>query len=103
MKPSHMFSADSVSVEPYTGEGAYGPVFGTAVDCVGKVSYMRQLVRGVNGEEVVSEVTFYGNIDDAASFAPQSRVTIDERTTIVITSGTQGRPGYPVFLKVTCA
>ena len=102
MRPSRRFSADSVSVEPYTGTGAYGPVYGPAVDCAGKVSYVRQLVRGANGEEVVSEVTFYGDPADAASFPPESCVTIDGNTTTVITSGTQGRPGQTVLLKVTC-
>jgi hypothetical protein len=93
---------DSIAVEAYSGDGAYGPVYAGSVTVLGKVSYMRQLVRDADGEEVVSEVTAYVHPDDAAPFVPESRVTIDGRATTVIGAGPQGRPGEAVQVKVTC-
>jgi len=93
---------DPLSVEPHSGEGAYGPVYAAAVTVFGKVTMSRQLVRNSIGVEVVSEMTVYGDPDDEASFPPQSRVTFDGRVSTVITSGVQSRPGQPVLLKVTC-
>ena len=93
---------DSIAVEAYSGSGAYGPIYAGPVTVLGKVSYTRQLVRNADGEEVVSEVTAYVHPDDAAPFVPESRVTIDGRSTTVIAAGPQGRPGEAVQVKVTC-
>jgi hypothetical protein len=89
-------------VEMWTGEGAYGPVYAAPVVVPCKVAYTRQLVRGANGEETVSEVTSYVHPDYAAPCVPESRVTIDGRATTVIGAGPQGRPGEAVQVKVTC-
>jgi len=91
-----------MSVEAYSGSGAYGPVYAAAVTVLGKVSYTRQLVRNADGIEVISEVTAYVHPDDAAPFMPESQVTIDSRVSTVITVGPQSRPGEAVLVKVMC-
>ena len=94
---------DTISVETYGGAGAYGPVYAAATTVLGRVSYVRQLVRNSEGVEVVSETTIYVQPDDLDSFPPQSRVTIDGRVSTVIGCGPQGRPGEAVLAKVTCS
>lgn len=93
---------DSISVQTYSGDGAYGPVPSAAVTVLGKVSMTRQLVRNKDGEEVVSEMTVYVRPNDAAYFPPESLVTADGRTSKVIALAVQGRPGEPVLARVTC-
>ena len=93
---------DSITVEAYSGSGGDGPVYAAPVTVLGKVSYMRQLVRDAEGAETVSEVTAYLHPDDAAPFVTDSRVTMDGLTTTVIMAGPQGRPGEAVQVKVTC-
>ena len=94
---------DPITVTAYSGESAYGPVYADPVTVLGKVSYMRQLVRNANGEEVVSEVTAYVHPDDAAPFVDGSQVTVAGRVSTVITAGPQSRPGEAVLVKVTCS
>jgi len=93
---------DLITVEELFGEGGDGPVYDDPVTVLGKVSFMRQLVRDAVGEETISEVTAYLHPDDAAPFVPESRVTIAGLVTYVITAGPQGRPGEAVQVKVTC-
>lgn len=93
---------DSITVEAYSGEGGEGSLYDDPVTALGKVSYMRQLVRDAVGKEVVSEVTVYLHPDDAAPFVPGAMVSVDGNLTYVITAGPQGRPGEAVQVKVTC-
>jgi len=93
---------DSVSVETFTGNGAYGPIFAASVTVLCKVSFVLQLVRNANGEEVVSEVTLYALPADEAKFTPDSRITFATRTSTVLGVSPQGRPGETVLVKVTC-
>ena len=94
---------DEVSYEAYSGESAYGPVYADAVDVLGKVSMIRQLVRNSNGEEVVSEMTIYLHPDDATELVAESRITAGGYSTTVLAVSPQGRPGETVEVKVTCA
>ena len=103
MRPSPSLFRDTVSVETYTGESSYGPIYGAAVSVFGKVSTFRQLVRNAAGEEVVSEATVYVRPADASSFTPESRITIDGRASVVLSVASCGRPGQTVITKVTCA
>lgn len=93
---------DSVSIEAYTGNGAYGPIYSTAATVLCKASSMRQLVRNSEGAEVVSELTLYVHPDDAASFVPESRVTFATRVCTVLSAAPLARPGETVLVKVTC-
>ena len=93
---------DSISVQTYTGQSAYGPVYSTAATKLVKVSMIRQLVRDSDGAEVVSEMTIEAHPDDEAAFVPQSLVTYATRTATVLSAAPQARPGQTVLIRVTC-
>ena len=99
----HRLLRDTVSVETYSGESAYGPIYGTAATVLCKASSLRQLVRNGAGDEVVSELTLYVHPDDEAKFTPESRVTYSSRVSTVLGAGSQSRPGETVLVKVTCS
>lgn len=84
----------SVLIEPFEGEGPYGPEYGeqTAVACF--VDEKRRLVRDAQGAEVVSETTFYALLDTVCP--PGSRVVVNGRTTYAITSSRRDGGGLPV-------
>jgi hypothetical protein len=103
---------DLVTVESYTGDGAYGPNFDAPVTVKVNVDQTRRLVRNTAGDEVVSEATLNihpqprdeatGELLDAtALFTPESRVTIDGRGARVIGVKPNTVRGRVVFLKVT--
>lgn len=101
---------DTVSVETHSGEGAYGPVYetdGSGNPVVHTIRWnydgTRRLVRGANGEEVVSEGTGQAHPDDAAQFTPESRLTIDGRTSTVLAVNPQTIRGQMHHLKVVCS
>lgn len=94
---------ERVSVETYQGENAYGPVYAKAVTVRAGVEPTRRLVRGLDGEEVVSEMTLYVHPDDAAAFVPESRVTYQGRTSRMLTVSPQILRGSLSFLKVACS
>jgi hypothetical protein len=93
---------DTVAVQPYEGEGAFGPVIGDPVDVQCKASFQRQLVRNADGEEVVSELTLYVHPADESHFAPGAVVTYGDYESTVLGVAPQGRPGETVLVKVTC-
>lgn len=82
--PAHLL-VHTVSVEPKTGSGAYGDVFGTPVALACYVERKRNLVRDANGDEVVSETMIYANLDCDAIPAG-SRITVAGATSTVISS-----------------
>lgn len=94
---------DSVSVETYAGDGAYGPIYGTAATVLCKACSTRQLVRNNTGDEVVSEMTLYVHPDDETKFVSESRVTFGGRSSRVIVTNPQARPGETVLVKVACS
>lgn len=72
----------TITVEPYTGTGAHGPIFGTPVAVTCRVEEKVQLVRSNTGEEVVSSTTVFC---DANTVIPtESRVTANGRITSVL-------------------
>jgi hypothetical protein len=77
---------NTVTVEPYLGNNAKGPVYGSAttVDCW--VEDEIKLVRDGQGSQVVSSATLYAAIGDADHFPPKSKVTTSTRTGFVITN-----------------
>lgn len=64
----------TVTVEPWTGSGAYGDVWGTGFTLACFVEDKRRLVRAADGSEVVSETTVYAN--RGPSIPNRSRVTL---------------------------
>lgn len=75
----------TVSVEPFTGTGAYGDIFGAAVP---NVQCMRddrvRLVRNTDGDEVTSQTTLYMRLAHEPSFPAGSRVQLPTRVATVI-------------------
>lgn len=93
----------TITVEPYQGGGAYGPIFGAAVTVECRVEDKVQLVRSSVGEEVVSSTTVYCDVDVVTPAG--SRVTVKGRTTTVLavsdpsTGGRSPLDHLQVFLK----
>lgn len=77
------FRTHIISVEPYSGSGAYGSTYGPPVDVACRVEDVTRLVRGSNGDEVVSSSTVY--CDSDVVIPPESRVTVNGRVTTVLT------------------
>jgi hypothetical protein len=72
----------TITVEPYQGTGARGPIFGTAVEVTCRVEEKVQLVRSNTGEEAVSSSTVY--CDSDVVIPAESRVTVNGRPTSVL-------------------
>lgn len=103
MKVRRSLLKDTVTVETYSGDGAYGPVYAAPVTVRCNVDVTRHLVRNAGGDEVVSEATLAVHPDDEAAFAPESRLTIAGRASRVLSASPQTFRGGTVFLQVTCA
>ncbi len=74
----------TVQVETLLGSGPYGDSYAAPVTVKCFRDDKRQIVRGANGDEVVSEVTLYARLAATATFQPDSRVTWDGRTAYVV-------------------
>ena len=93
------FMVHTVTVETKTGEDPWGNVNTTISDPIaGFLDDTRALVRGIGGDEVVSEATFYTGTEHAGTFAPESLVHLPDRVATVIrcktpAHGCSGVPG----------
>lgn len=83
----------TVQIEPFEGDGPYGPEYGEQVTERAFVDEKRKLVRDAEGAEVVSETTVYMRL--AATCPAGSRVTVDGRTTYAIASSRRDGGGLP--------
>lgn len=72
----------TISVEPYVGSSAHGPVFGPAVSVTCRVEETTRLVRSDTGTEVVSSITVFCDLD--VVIPAESRVTVNGRTTTAL-------------------
>lgn len=72
----------TITVEPYEGTGAHGPIFGTAVAVTCRVEEKVQLVRANTGEEAVSSSMVF--CDSDVAIPAESRVTVNGRRTSVL-------------------
>lgn len=72
----------TITVEPYTGSGAYGSTYGAPVQVACRVEDVRRLVRAASGDEVVSSTTVY--CDAGVVIPAESRVTVKGRVTTVL-------------------
>lgn len=98
-----MLLPHTVTVQPYEGTGAHGPIYGEPRTARAAVEDSRRLVRGTDGNEVVSEATVYTKPHH--SIPAESRVTVwpgtnHERTSDVITSSRHTYPGTPGHLEL---
>lgn len=76
------FWVHTVTVETYTGTTGSGAPGYAAPQTVNVFTEgKRRFVRGVDGQQVVSETTVYGDPSLAAQFKPGSRVTLPDRAT----------------------
>lgn len=84
----------SVTVEPYTGDSAYGPMYGPpeTVQCF--LEEGTKLSRSADGHEATSTAQFYAR--PGPSVPAQSRVTLpDGRRTTVMQSFNRDGGGLP--------
>ncbi|HEY2642310.1 MAG TPA: hypothetical protein VGI56_01035 [Galbitalea sp.] len=98
------FYIHSATVEAFLGTNGLGvDTFSAAVSVLGFADNSRKLVRNSDGEQVISETTFYTYPSWASSFVPNSRVTIDGAVSRVIgvNSNTSGALDLPDNLAVT--
>lgn len=93
---------DTVTVETYVGEGAYGPVYAAAVAVPCNVEATRRLVRNAAGDEAVSESTLYVRPSDASAFTPESRLTFATHASTVLAVSLFSLRGNVSHAKVSC-
>jgi hypothetical protein len=91
-----------VSIETYSGSGSVGPVYAASVDRYCGVAWTRQLVRGPDGSEEVSEFTITAAAADEALFEPESRITVAGRPSTVITANAVNFGGQVTHVEVAC-
>lgn len=82
-----------VTVEPYQGAGAHGPLYGAPVTVRALMEAGRKRVRDTEGDEVVSETTLRVRLADADHFVTGARVTLPDGTTptVITTTRYDGR------------
>jgi hypothetical protein len=78
----YALAGEGVVIEPYLGAGGAGDVYGPPVPEVVIVDEKRRLVRAANGDQAVSETTFFCELD--VDVPLDSQVTVRGRTTTVI-------------------
>ncbi len=84
----------TVTVEPYAGSGAYGPVYGAPVSVRCFLDEQTRTVRDETGREVTSSSTFYAR--PSLVCPAESRVTLpDGRQTTVIARLERSGGGMP--------
>ncbi|MBG0830515.1 hypothetical protein HS041_22395 [Planomonospora sp. ID67723] len=84
----------TVTVEPLTGEGPYGPEYGPAAEVRCFIDDKRRLVRDKTGAQVVSETTVFMPL--ATTCPVGSRVTLPTgRESTVLTSLRRDGGGLP--------
>ncbi|WP_151480626.1 hypothetical protein [Streptomyces albicerus] len=86
----------SVTVEPYEGSSARGPVYGEPVAVLCFLEEKNRMVRAADGNEVVSSARFFCRLD-AVTAPPESRVTLpDGRVTTVLVQARHDAGGLPL-------
>lgn len=112
MKIRRSLLKDLVTIETYTGDGAYGPVWAAAVTVKVNVDQTRRLVRNAAGIETISEATIGSHphprdeatgllLDATALFVPESRITIAGRVSTVLGVKMNTVQGRAVYLSAT--
>ena len=94
---------DTVLVETYVGEGAYGPVYAAAKAVSCNVRMKRRLVKTADGVESVDLPVLTAHPDDAASFTPETRLTIAARASTVLGVEPFTFRGQTSHVEVSCS
>lgn len=102
MRLPKRFLPHTVIVEPYLGDGAYGPQYGPEQTVRCFVDDTRKVVRDTDGAEVASETTVFTRPD--ADIPEGSQIQVGGRTTRVIRTARRDGGGLPTpdHLEVTC-
>ena len=89
-------------IEPFLGDGAYGPLYGPPVMEQCLVDDERRLVRDAQGAETVSDTTIF--FRPGVQCPEGSRVTVNGRVTTVIASYSRDGGGLPTpdHVEVVC-
>lgn len=96
MKLPGLWLRHEVTVEPYLGDSAVGPLYGAPVAVRCFLEEKTRLVRAKDGREVTSGATFYCRLD-AVDAPPESKVTLpDGRETTVIVQLRRDGGGLPL-------
>lgn len=93
-----------VQVKTFTGTGAYGAVHADPVTRACFVDEKRRLVRGSDGDEVVSEATLFARRAHLADFREHSLVTLPTgrvATVITVADRNDGGMGAWQHVEVT--
>lgn len=102
LPPRYMVHA--VTVEPLTGTGPYGDVYGPAFTLQCMAQGKRRLVRNSQGAEVLSSLTLYAALGASASVPEGSKVTWrgDTSKVIATTEHDDANLGAPQHCEVAC-
>lgn len=100
MKVRRSLLKDTVSVETYSGESAYGPIYAAAVTVRCNIDATRRLVRNAVGDEAVSEAVLFVHPDDESRFTAETRVTVNSRTSSVLQVKPLTYRGYTMAVEV---
>lgn len=103
MKVRRSLLKDTVIVETYSGDGAYGPVYAAPVTVPCNVQMKRRLVRNANGDEWVDMPVLTAHPDDVPAFTPETRLTVQGRASTVLSVAPQTFRGGMVQAEVSCA
>ena len=99
MIPSAL-TRESITVEPYLGNSAFGETYGPAVSEKARVEGKRRRIKRADGVEIVSSATAYVRPDTSATM--QARITWQSRFYDVVEmlpiTGLHRVDGYELFL-----
>lgn len=90
----YKLAGEDITIEPYTGGGAFGDTWGPSVPVRAIVEEKRRLVRSTTGDEVLSETTARCPLGTVAP--PSSKVTVRGRETKVILAPVHDGKALPV-------
>lgn len=94
----------TVTVETCTGHGPRGAVYAAPAEYPCFKVHKRRMVRTAVGDEVTSDLTVILKPGLTGVFTPESRVTIDNASTVVIgaVNNVDGGLGAPQHTEVWC-
>jgi hypothetical protein len=74
------FWVHRLTVQPYLGtKGSGVPIYADAVDVEGFLERKRRLVRGADGNQIISESTFYAPTTASSALLARSQVVLSAR------------------------
>jgi hypothetical protein len=94
-----VFWVHTAAVETFTGAGPTGDTYAASVDVKGFLDDGVVLVRTSAGEQLVQKSIFYAALSDADKFVPESRITVNGKSSQVSTvrrrdGGSLGLPDH---------